>query len=392
MTESCETILAPIDYSVISDPSAVRDEFLDAVKNMMQFVHQNPQLDQIEHHEKLLTNFQSDFYSYVTCWAEEERGIHAQTKDMPGAEKLKNIAHDVREDLQDQILRFVLCYADINRSIGYIAAQRTRYEGAAQNKKIEWSSATTKMLGSTIAERETLIESTANLARAFQSLSMFETKYGKYEELAEALYGKDTEAIKKFRSAIRMSDFTRARETIESLPKPKKIFSMGNEAESYETFKSTLTAFTSLIEENVDYLRIDDTKLFLTAQEVKMSLVIQMKELAQKEQFLDKYFYPYLCYTIKGTRLLLDKLCVAGSLEYLITLYIKLMTGLARPLQENKDVREYEAEVLDKITYLMKTQFQEIDNIQALNDKDREAFLRNLGIFQNVVKDADEAA
>ena len=392
MTESCEAILAPIDYSVISDPSAVRDEFLDSLKNMMRFVHQNPQLDQIEYHEKLLTNFQSDFYSYVTKWAKEEREIYDQTKDIAGAEKLKTIAHDVREDLQDQILRFVLCYTDINRSIGYLTAQRAKYEGTVKNKKIEWSSATSKMLSSAITDREALMVSTVNLAHAFQSLTVFETKQGKFEELAESLYGKEVESIKKFRSAIRMSEFIKARQLIDSLPKPKKIFSMGNDSEDYETLRLTLSAYTTMIEKNVNYLRIDDNKLFLTAQEVKMTLVIQMRELAQKEQFLEKYFHPYLSYTIKGTRLLLDKLCVAGSLEYFITLYIKLITGLARPLQDDKDVREYESKVLDKIKYLMQTQFQEIDNIQALNDKDRDAFLKNLSIFQNVLKVVNEAA
>lgn len=87
------------------------------------------------------------------------------------------------------------------------------------------------------------------------------------------------------------------------------------------------------------------------------------KDIEQKETFIRKYYRPYLSNRIDKLKFLRTKLLVVGSLESLMTLYIRMMRGIAQPLEDIKSVRLYESEVIEHVTYLLGGQFQEMNNI-----------------------------
>ena len=46
-----------------------------------------------------------------------------------------------------------------------------------------------------------------------------------------------------------------------------------------------------------------------------------------------------------------------------MTLYIRMLRGIAEPLEDIKAVRQYESEVIEHVLYLLGGQFQEMQNI-----------------------------
>lgn len=397
MSSDYEAILSPIDYNATGDPAEARMRFLAQVKEALNYVRSNPEMDTPETQHDLLENFYRTFFQYVTGWAMAERANYANVKNHASAERLKEGAAQVREDLQERLIDFAQCYISINRSLGIAGHSIKKYEGRTKSgdQNIEWSSATSKMLKDHQEERRALLNSNKLLAIAMQAFGKFESAYGSLDEQTEGIFGKSgvNDVLRPIRSALRVTDFAKAKSLVSKIQPPKKMFSLdkkGNQ-QDFDGYKDALQAYISMIEQNQEQLTIEENKLYLTPGEVKVVLITQMKELTLKEAFLDKYFLPYIKHSIKGFNHLQEKLLVAGSLEHFVTLYIKLMSGIARPLVEEKHVREYESEVLDKVKYLMNTQFMEIEKINAINSDDLKNFMENLSGFTEVVKQNEAA-
>jgi hypothetical protein len=79
-------------------------------------------------------------------------------------------------------------------------------------------------------------------------------------------------------------------------------------------------------------------------------------------------------YKLGHLALLRDKLHVVGSLDSFMTLYLRLVTGMARPMKSLEDVRLYEAEVLGPIRFIQNGQAEEMPKIHAAAEKTVEEF------------------
>jgi hypothetical protein len=73
-----------------------------------------------------------------------------------------------------------------------------------------------------------------------------------------------------------------------------------------------------------------------------------------------KYSMPYMEFKLGTLSHLRDKMMVIGSLENLMTLYRKMLSGLIRPLADMGAVREYESTVINRTRYLQNNFFGEV--------------------------------
>lgn len=166
---------------------------------------------------------------------------------------------------------------------------------------------------------------------------------------------------------MRTGNFDKARKAIEKLLTEKNKFAFDKKKveAAKDKIQAETKAYTDFLEEHREILSTGDKKLFLKPTEVDIILDANLIELAQSEAFIKKYFRPFLKFQIESLKHLRTKLLVVGSLESLMTLYIRMMRGIAEPLTDIKAVRLYESEVIEHVMYLLGGQFQEVKNINA---------------------------
>ena len=113
-----------------------------------------------------------------------------------------------------------------------------------------------------------------------------------------------------------------------------------------------------------DKLMAPDRKMMMKRSEVELMMGIHDKEIAQKNMYIRKYFHPYLCYKVKKFEYLREKLLVFGSLESLVTLYMRLVRGVAYPPEEVKAIREFESKIIDHANFLITGAFEEVGRVR----------------------------
>jgi len=394
----CQSILTPIDYSRFSEPSQARAAFMENIQGVVELIKNKPHADDPALQRQAVRAYYEEFFTYIRAWKDKQEKASARKKDHEKAAKLKEEAAHVRNTLEDALIRFALCYMEIQRSLGIIREIKAIYQDKSKGKKekkIEWSSGTSKMLFDAIMDRRALNASNRRLALGLHVLESFHHDHGSYEKLAQKIYGKKAESVilKPFRSALRNSDFDKAEKLVKDLQPPKKMLGFGKKGKyegDVEILKEKLSAFIETLRAKHQNLLTDEngTKLYLSRQEIKVTLISQMREQDSKEQYLRKYFMPYIDYSRKGFTHLQEKLAVVGSLEMLLTLYISMMSGLAQPMTDLGEIREYETDVLNKVQYLLSSQLDEIAHIQHINDEDLQVFQNNMAAFEEVISPA----
>ena len=86
-------------------------------------------------------------------------------------------------------------------------------------------------------------------------------------------------------------------------------------------------------EKNQALLTSEETRIFLKPIETDLAYNADIRELQKIKGFLAKYHLPYMQYKLDTLSHLKDKLLVINSLESLMTLYKRLIMGIAFPLR-----------------------------------------------------------
>lgn len=360
--------------------------FLEQVKEYMNSVQANPSEAHIKAEENALQMLYGSFFQYALEWAGQERKKFAKQPNHPDATKLKKKAADALNDLQDNILKFALTYMRLNRSMSIIQNELNAYEKTGQiDKNIEWTSDTGILLQRYRKERKALAESNERLLRGIEVLEQNEKHFDLFEQAAQKVFDdKAEEYLRSYRSALRSGDFNKAEKVLQTLATEKRKFSIDKKAEeaALQTMQKSGKAFIDAVTNSQDHLRAPDGKLFLKTAEMKVIVDAQVREIEQRNMYIQKYHQPYMEYKLNGLRHLKEKLLVVGSLEGLTTLYMRLMRGMAQPLADIKQVREYETEVIGNVYYLLGGRFQEVDNIEKWNVETLQEFADSMQDFK----------
>lgn len=350
-----------------ADISVAGTRFVECVKEYINHVQKNPSDGNIEKEVKEVTALYKGFFPYSLVWAKRARNLHPNPENHPAAGKLKHKGSTAVDDLQANIIEFAICYMSIARSLGLINGEMKRAP-QIKDKDVQWTGETGTLLGKHRKKRVRLIERNEQLLEAIKLLESVSAKRSAIEKAAADLFGKDQaeKLLSSFRSGLRIADFKRARSGLSKLKNEKTKFAFDKKkaGKAHETIKKEGEAYIVFIEKHKDMLISSGEKLFLKPTEISIAMETNKKEIEQSEIFIRKYFRPFLNHQIRGLKHLRTKLLVAGSLESLMTLYIRMMRGIAEPLEDIKAVRLYEAEVIEHVMYLLGGQFQEMNNIK----------------------------
>lgn len=359
---SVHPFLELLGFDKAADIDAVERRFLDVVKDHLQNVSTNYDEAEVRGQEAWLRDLHSRFFQYALEWVMEESRQH---KAPPTAEalKLKKQAREIMGDLQRHMVEFACCYMHLNR---YVTLLRDEMRGEEERlgvggKDTKWTSDTGTMVARYNVQKRQLADSAERMKKAGPLAAVVDGHLGDMRLVLTKIHGADKADLlqRSLVAALRTKEFTRARKALSD------ILESAKNAADASALDSAGRAVIAACEEHQDLFVSDEGRLFLKPSETDQAYNVSMRELAKIKAIMGKYYRPYMQYKIETLFHLKDKLLVIGSIEGQTILYRRLLTGFAAPLAEMKDLRAYESDVLDKIKYLLGSQFQEVPVILA---------------------------
>lgn len=353
----------------------VERAFMDHVKNHIQAASDNYDDAHVQNEERYLRKIYPLFFDYSVLWIKDQLVKNARVKSPPEALRLKKEARNVLTSLQADIISFAVCYMHIGRFMTLVRDEIKRNNMKAVgfgHKPIKWTSDTGVMLAQNKKRKAEIDALNARYQAALERFATVEGPQAEFEQGVAALFGReDAEKILRgFRASIRISDFDRAGRALAEITALPSKATPERRAGLLATGRQLLEFFKA----NAAGLVGDEKKLFLNAHEIKIMQDAHQAESRKIRAIMLKYNLPYMEYKLEGLGRLLDRLMVIGSTEGLMTLYRKLITGMASPLHTMEALRGYESEVLGLIKHLQASQFQEIPKIYALAAQTVEEF------------------
>lgn len=349
----------------------VERAFMDHVKSRIQMMIDSYDDDAVHQEELYLRRIYPLFFDYALQWVKEQMEKNRGEKSHAEALTLKKEARTVLASLQNDITAFSICYMHIMRFMTLVrdAIKSDEERGiiVSGGRDIKWTSDTGLMLGRNKKRKGEIDALNMRYMQANDLFSSFGDRIGDFDAAVNDLYSReDAEKILRgIRSALRIGDFMRAGVALKQVQTTPTKFTLDRKAS--EAAQGVLMlqgrAIIDFMAKNAPVFTGEDGKLLLSASELKILMDAQAIEVRRIRAFVVKYNLPYMEYKLEGLGRLRDRLQVIGSMEGLMTLYRKLITGLGQPMKTLEDIRSYESDVLGLIKHLQASQFADIPKI-----------------------------
>lgn len=389
---SVETFMKEMEISPVSDLVVVERRFLETVRNRIQTIAETFEEDAVHQEEAWLQNYHSDFFQFSLLWTKNTIDQNKGLKQIPEAGNLKKDAKEILEDLQTYIKAFTSCYMHINRFTTLLHDEIKNEEDVRLQKAsdIKWSQDIGVIVRRSKKLKSQLVTTLKRLEASRVILNKVQPDYDKIMSSILILHKKDKAAAfqRSFRSALRMGDFNKAKRTLRSIIDERKKFTLDKKlvdttAKEIDILaKSTIKMF----EDSQDVLKDADEKILLHPDEIDMTYNVCIGELSKVKEVLDKYYLTYMQHKLNVLLNLKEKLLVVGTLDSLMVLYLKLIKGLAEPMESIKDARNFENEVLRNAKYLLDGRFQEIPRIREAAEATVKEFRDNREDLEDLKK------
>jgi len=375
-----DTLLSTLGLPANTALPQLENHFVEALRALEQAVLNPAELNIVSAEEKQMRALYAQYFTYALQWITTNR--HKGQKDLPEAAALKARARGMIQDLQNNIVEISVCGLTISRYSNLIWADLRRYEiGDNAPGNIKWTSDIGTLMARSKLQRRQLIKDMQRLIVARPILEQVEDYELQVRSLMADLMGADnTEApMRSLMSGLRMGDFTKARDMIKKLDQLKTKFGLDQKNASTLRQKITEagTVLINLVEKEAKIIEGTDRKLLLKPTEIDLFDATQKPELAKLRAFMEKHQMPYMRYNLDSLTMLKDKLGLVGSLSSLLSLYQRLVTGITNPMPEMRDIRMYESEVLERISYMQATQFVEVPKLKIWAQEIIENYLNN---------------
>lgn len=366
------SLFSAINVPDDADLETVERALMDYVKDHIQSVADSYDEKRVQDEVRVIQKIYNDFFDYSLKWAKYEMDRARTEKSLPDSTALKRTARDVMASLQSNMIDFAVCYMHLNRFMTLvrdgIKDEEMKGVGIISGKEIKWTSDTGLLLGRQKKRRHDIEFFMKNFDKAPSVFDKTEPLMTQIQSnLVSALSREDADRFDiSLRSALRIGDFKRARAVFKNISTAAPRFALDRKA-AETTLANTERlgkALIDLFESNQTILKGEDEKLFLNYSEMKIIHDGMIQELRKIRAYVVKYNLPYMAYKLDTLARLKDKLLVMGSLEGLMTLYRRLITGMAKPIKTLEELRMYEAEVVNRITYLIGSQFSEVVKIE----------------------------
>ncbi len=367
---SIESLLRDLGLPVNTDIDPVERALMEKVKDRIQHVTENYAESELQAEEKWLRGYLKDFFDFSMEWAGKEAIKYKDIKEFDSAPKLKNEAKATLTELQQYVADFSSCYMHISHFMTLLRDEINNEEvrlssGTANN--IKWTADSGIMMERYRKEKKGLLKRMERMGVARTLLEQVESDFIKIKKSLEILFGKDKAEpyTRRFNASIRMTDFRKARKTLKEINEAKKKFGLDKKTaqQNLKTIEASAEKILALTEKEQKTLMSEENKIFLRPMETDLAYNSDIKELHKIKAFLAKYHLPYMQYKLDSLSHLKDKLLVMNSLENLMTLYKRLIMGVARPLKDIKIIRLYESEILNHVKYLLSSHFIELPTI-----------------------------
>jgi hypothetical protein len=335
--------------------------------------------------EEALKTLYELFFEYTLSWVGTERKRFAKEPNHPRAMDLRKKAGAALSDLQKGMIKYALCYMRLSRSTGIIQNE-IEITDAPMEKGVEWTAESGILLGRFRKEKIALEAANKRLNHGITLIEPYEADWTALEEAVKGFFSEEAaeELLRPLRSNLRTQEFPRAEKALAALLEAKPRFGVDKAKvkQAFDTLIPRLQAYIAILKKEPETFLGSEGKLFLRGSEMRLVVQPQEREIEQRRAFINKYHQPYLHYKKASLFHLREKLLVIGSIESLMTLYIRMMRGFALPIKDEKSVREYEHNVLENIDFLMGGQFQEIDRIEERNKEAMEEFRQSLESYK----------
>lgn len=367
-----------------ADFDDVGRNFIEHVKLHVQKGADSYDDDAIRQEEEYLRTQFPRFFDFTVYWIRDEIGRGKELRNHVDAVSLKNEAKGVLRALQDNIITFTIVSMRLNRFMVLVRDEIKKSDAKSINysgkNKIKWTSDTGLLLGRNKKRKMEIDALLGKYEIATPVVRSVEKELKYFHEGLVAVFGRD-DAEKVYgsvRSGLRVANFNRARGVLHEMVKvpPRFTVDRGAAEEKSAFLAKSAEKFIRSLEENAENLTSEDQKLFLGVSELRLIQDSLKMEARKLRAYIVKYNLPYMEYKLDQLSLLRDKLLVVGSLDSLMTLYLRLVSGMARPMTKLEDVRLYEADVLGPIKFLQGGQFAEIPKILEAAEKTVEEFRR----------------
>lgn len=349
----------------------VERAFMDHVKSRIQTITDSYDDEAVQQEELYLRRIYPQFFDFTLQWVKDQMGKTRAEKNHPDAMALKRDARAVLSALQNDIIAYSICYMHITRFMTLVrdAIKNDESQSVLPNvaKDIKWTADTGLMLGRNKKRKAEIDALKARYVCANDLFGSFGDRLGAFEYDLNELFARDDaeKILRSLRASLRVGDFDRASAALKQIETTGAKFTLDRKAS--EAAQGVLLMngrfIIKFMQTNADALTGEDGKLLLSASELKILIDAQEVEVRRIRAFVVKYNLPYMEYKLESLNRLRDRLMVIGSMEGLITLYRKLIFGLANPLRNLEDVRSYEADVLGLIKHLQASQFQDTAKI-----------------------------
>lgn len=356
----------PAGYNI----DTVEQRFVDHVKKKIHAMSETFDEAEVKQEEAWMRRFHAMFFQCAVHWASAEAQKKKEIQDHPDAAKLKISGREAVEALQLLIIEFSSCYMHLNRFITLLREEIQKEEarlGGVQGNAIRWTADAGILMD---RNKKQKLKSLADMQRMRDAKPVLKTIDGLMKHLADDLSsfcgkGKSGEMMRGMTAALRTSDRKKAERVLKTAAGTKKKFGVDQKkaADLQKKIDKTGKELIALALDNVALIVGHDRKLCLSPQEADVAYNSSVQDLRKVRDFMTKYYIPYLRYKLDSIHMLRDKLLVVGSLESLMTLYKRLITGIVMPIPDVREVRVFEGEVLNHTTWLLQGQFLEIPKI-----------------------------
>ncbi len=367
---SSETFVQDMGLPVNADISHVETAFMARMKERLQHIADNYDEVEVKAEEAWLRAQFKDFFEYARDWIRRETARFAGQKEYQGADRVKRDAEQVLDELESYITEFSSCYMHLNRFMTLLRDEIRAEEvklSTGSYRNIKWTADSGIMIARYRKEKQLLVARTDRMSEARKMLEKIEDYFTNIKKALVNLYGKEKAEplMRKINSALRTMDERKLRMALREISDSKSRFGVDQKTtqSNLQYVETTTNALFKLIMENVELLTGEEGRVFLRPIETDMAYNSDIKDLQKIKGFLAKYHLPYMQYKLDSLSHLKEKLLVINSLESLMTLYKRLIMGIAVPLKDIKVIRMYENDVLNHVKYLLSGHFQELPKI-----------------------------
>lgn len=376
------------------DYDHVERVFLDSVKERIVQSQESYHESEISEADRWLRDFHRQFFDYSVQWIVQQARSQKKTANHPDAMKLKKQARDVLDDLQKGIIEFASCSLHLSRYMTMIRDEIRKEEARGyfqMPKGTKWTSDTGILINRYKKRKREIKDIAARYERVREVLEQVDMVV--LRKNLTALFGQEKgEAFQRsLVSSLRVGNFKKAQGVGEEIKTAKKRFSLDKKTSDQLLVQALnqIKLLIKVIEENREALGAEDGKLYLRVEELNVILDTNEQETAKMDQFLAKYHMPYMQYKLDTIQHLRDKLLVFGSLESLLTLYKKLISGIAAPIPDIKTLRQFENEALDRVCYLLDGHFQDVSKIRGWADEAVAEFRENRDEYKEITENLE---